>query len=111
MLFDKGEILDPAHMAISPIPSVKSHQVPARKTATFVTKLKCVIEKGITLFLKKRAFLVSGATSGAIRHSHPFAFHIVFAREVLLHRAVHAAWSDEFLVTSVGNRHAEQICS
>jgi len=42
-------------------------------------------------------FLISGTASSAIRHSHPFAFYIVFARKVpTTHEAVHTARSDEF---------------
>jgi hypothetical protein len=51
MLLDKGEILDETRSVLFLIPCVDSLQVPARESATFVTKPNSVIQKQITAFL------------------------------------------------------------
>jgi hypothetical protein len=104
MLLDKGQIFNKTRTVMFLVTCVNSLQVPARKTTTFVTKPNFVIQKEITSSLYKRAFLISRAASSAIRHSNSFAFYIVLAREVLTtHKAIHAAWSDEFGFFSVGH--------
>jgi hypothetical protein len=68
MLLDKGEIFDDTRVIMLSITCVKWLQVAARETATFETKPNFIIPKEIAAFLK-RTFLISGATSRAIRHT------------------------------------------
>ena len=68
MLLDKDEIFDDTRVVMLLIPCVNSLQVAARETATFITKTNFIIPKEIAAFLK-RTFLISGATSRAIRYT------------------------------------------
>jgi hypothetical protein len=68
MVLDKSEIFDQTRAVMLLIPRVNLLQVPARETATFETKPNFIIPKEIAAFLK-RTFLISGATSRAIRHT------------------------------------------
>ncbi len=89
MPLDKTEIFDDARVVMLLIACLDSLQVAARETAAFITKTNCIISKEIAAFLK-RAFLVAGATSRAIRYIQSFVFYIVFARKVpAAHRAVY----------------------
>jgi hypothetical protein len=68
MLLDKGEIFDKTRVVMLLIPCVNSLHVAARETAAFITKTNFIIPKEIAAFLK-RTFLISGATSRAIRYT------------------------------------------
>jgi hypothetical protein len=68
MLMDKGQIFNETRVVMLLIPCVNSLQVAARETAAFITKTNRIIPKEIAAFLK-RTFLISGATSRAIRYT------------------------------------------
>jgi hypothetical protein len=68
MLLDKGQIFDETRVVMLLIPCVNSLQVAARETAAFITKTNFIIPKEIAAFLK-RTFLISRATSHAIRYA------------------------------------------
>jgi hypothetical protein len=68
MLMDKGQIFNETRVVMLLIPCVNSLHVAARETAAFITKTNRIIPKEIAAFLK-RTFLISGATSRAIRYT------------------------------------------
>jgi len=107
MLLDKGEALDETRAVMLLIPCVDSLQASAREGVTLITKPNSMIQEELTSFLEKRALPITGATSRAIRHSHPLTSHVVFARKITAtHRTVHAARRDQFRIIRKGIEHA-----
>lgn len=98
IFFDICKIFKQAHPEKRLISRIDMSKVFTRVLWTFITKLYGMIQKTRASFFKKRTFLISRPTSCAVRHSNPFAFHIMLHRkDTTAYVAIHSTGSNKLL--------------
>lgn len=98
IFFNIHKIFKKTHLEKGLIPRIDLFEFLTGIFRTFIAELYGVVEKTCTFFFQKRTFLIPRPTPGAVRHTNPFALHIMlYCKVPTAHVTVHTAGCNKLL--------------